>query len=525
MSLITNEVEKLKSLIRDSFRVRENQDPVYVDIGGNLSRFSSQQHQVLFGRRGSGKSCLLVHFLRTSDDNPDANVIYIGIDEIKRLGFPDILVRLLLSIFEALPGARRRFWNVRKSRLHQTIAELRTLLDEPESAETKRKDSTDNDVSMHAKAGKMGVQAGSKRGQEVTQAYTSKKLDQLERHLQDFKTVLRDAFTFKGAKIFVLIDDFYLVNREIQPNVLDYVHRLLRGTNYYLKLATIRHRTSLRKHDGQTIGIELFQDIEEISLDKTFENFEATNNYLHAMLQSMAERTCPGLVTDSLFNVDGHRALTLASGGVPRDFLNIFVDSVDVSIQAGKLERLTPTYIYKASAALSYKNKLTNIKEDAGFDSMALEKLFTDLLDFCLREKKKTAFLVKRDDAQNFPVEHELLQQLMDFKLIHVIDSNTSAASGRSGRYLAYTLDFSLFMEPRRRNIEIVEFWRTDDQRRPIGVREAPDYPLSRAAQVLKGEVAQTEIDDILESMDVDENALMPDTSSPDAVAAAPPRN
>ncbi|WP_149196514.1 hypothetical protein [Luteimonas suaedae] len=358
------------------------------------------------------------------------------------------------------------------------------------------------------------MKVGSRAGREVTSAYTSKKLDQLERHLQDYKAVLRRALQPEG-RAFVLVDDFYLINREMQPNVIDYLHRLLRGTNYYLKVATIRHRTSLRKHEGQTVGVELFQDVEEISLDKTFEDFEATDTYLHAMLQSMADRVSPGLVVANILNPDAPRALTLASGGVPRDFLNIFVDAIDASIQAGKRDRLTPTYIYKASAMLSYRNKMANIKEEAGFDSASLERLFVDLVDFCLREKKKTSFLVRRDDAQQYQIENEFLQQLMDFKLIHLIDSNTSAASGRSGRYAAYTLDFSLFMEPRRRNIEIVQFWQTDEQRRPVGIREAPDYPLSRAAAVLGGQSPQIEVEDLLESIEVDPDAAPPNTSRP----------
>ena len=66
----------------------------------------------------------------------------------------------------------------------------------------------------------------------------------------------------------------------------------------------------------------------------------------------------------------------------------------------------------------------------------------------------------------------------MDFKLIHVIESDTSAASGRSGRYEAYTLDFALFMEPRLRGIEHIEFWKTDDQRRRVGVERLPSIHL-----------------------------------------------
>lgn len=518
MSLTSEKIITLKSFIRNSFRVRENQNPVYVDIGGNLARFASDQHQIIFGRRGSGKSCLLVHFLRANSQDPIVNVIYIGVDEIKKLGFPDILVRLLLSIFEDLPGAKRRIWAVRRSPLQNVIYELRALLDEPDSAETSRKDSDQRGKSFNAGVEKVGsarVEVNRNKGREVTSEFVSKKLDKLERHLQDYKATLKFASKAGSRRYFVLVDDFYLIDRAMQPDVVDYLHRLLRGTDFYLKLATIRHRTTLRRHEGQTIGVELFQDVEEISLDKTFESFQSTDDYLHAMLQSMADKVSPGLVVADIFNPDAPRALTLASGGVPRDFLNIFVDAIDASIQTGKTDRLTPTSVYKASAMLSYRNKMANIKEDAGVDSVVLERVLFDILDFCLREKRKTAFLVRREDAQQYPVENELLQQLMDFKLIHLIDSNTSAASGRAGRFSAYTLDFSLFMEPRRRNIEIVQFWQTDEQRRPVGVREAPDYPLSRAAAVRNGQHANVEVEDLLDSIEVDPDAALPDTSSP----------
>lgn len=314
-----------------------------------------------------------------------------------------------------------------------------------------------------------------------------------------------------------MVDDFYLIERELQPHVIDYLHRLVRGTKAYLKIATIRHRTTLRTHKGQTIGVELSQDVEELSLDKTFEDFEATHDYLHAMLRQLGMDDSVGIDTSSLFNPDAARALTLSSGGVPRDFLNIFVDAIAASVHAGKVDRLTPTYIYRAASSLSYKNKLANLKEDSGFDSVALEKLFSDLVMFCLGQKRKTVFLVNHDDVRAFPVENELLQQLMDFKLIHLVDANTSAASGRSGRYAAYTLDFSIFMEPRRRGVDIVEFWRTDGQRRPVGVRESPDYPLSRAAgAILSGD--NLGVEDLLESLPVDQVPSPGDTSEPESM-------
>lgn len=506
------EVASLSNLIRDSFRIRENHDPVYVDIGNNLVRFSSTQQQVLFGRRGSGKSCLLVHFLQTSKRDKETLSIYVSIDEIKRLGFPDVLIRILLTIYSSLPGARPKWFEFWQSPLRKKIAELQKLLDEPEEASVSRKQVEERNSGVAVKSeSAIGAEltGSSKRGLEVVSTYENKKLQYLERHLQDFKSVLRDVLARARVNGYVLVDDFYLIQREMQPNVVDYLHRLLRGTKGYLKLATIRHRTTLRKHDGQTIGVELLQDVEEISLDKTFEDFEATNDYLHSMLRRMAEEFAGEVDVASLFNPDASRALTLASGGVPRDFLNIFVEAIDVSCRGGKVDRLTPTAIYKAAASLSYRSKLANLREEAGFDSDALERLFSDIVNFCLGERKKTVFLINHDDLTRFPLEHELLQQLMDFKLVHLVAGNTSAASGRAGRFAAYTLDFSIFMEPRRRGIEIVEFWRTDDQRRPIGVRESPDYPLSRAASALLPGKALVQVETVLEALEEESDAVV----------------
>jgi hypothetical protein len=510
--LDSEEVSRLKNAIRDTFRIRANHSPAYVDIGGNLIRFGSQQHQVIFGRRGSGKSCLQVHFLRASQNDREVTAVYVGVDEIKRLGYPDILIRLLLAIFEELPGSKISLFGIYKTKLRRVIDDLRKLLDQPEASQVNVTEKTEKSAGASLRHPVAGASAASKVARETMRAFGSKKLDDLERHLADYKKVLKAAVGTPSSRAYILVDDFYLIERDRQPFVIDYLHRLLRDTNAYLKLATIRHRTTLRTHEGQTVGVELSQDVEELSLDKTFQSFSETHEYLHSMLSGMAAEELGGGSVSSLFGADAARALTLASGGVPRDFLNIFVEAIDVSLRHGVKARLTPKYIYKAASALSYRSKIANLKEEAGFDSSALEALFADLVRFCLIDKKKTLFLVNHAEVQSHARESELLQQLMDFKLIHLVDSNTSAASGRSGRFAAYTLDFSIFMEPRKRNIDIVEFWSVDDQRRPVGIREAPDYSLSRAAAILAS--PQTEaVDSILDAVPLEESGGDPDAA------------
>src|SRR5688500_11205953 len=102
MPLQDGNLDRLLALIKDSFRVREDHDPIYVDLGGHLQRVASDQHQVVYGRRGSGKSCLLVHYHRAARPKSTLS-IYVSADEIKRLGYPDLLIRLLITLLRSLP--------------------------------------------------------------------------------------------------------------------------------------------------------------------------------------------------------------------------------------------------------------------------------------------------------------------------------------------------------------------------------------------------------------------------------------
>jgi hypothetical protein len=233
--------------------------------------------------------------------------------------------------------------------------------------------------------------------------------------------------------------------------------------------------------------VQLTQDVDGFNLDRTLEDIDQTGAYLEEMLRKLGEQVGLDDATATMSD-DGRKDLVLLSGGVPRDYLNIFVGGLERARGLKSRQRVTPTDLRQAAKSLSHETKFRDLRTDAGAEVPALETLFVDLVKFCLDEKRKTAFLVSKDDVDRYPDVHDLIQQLMDFKLIHLVDESTSAASGRPGRFEAYTLDFALFMEPRRRNIEIVRFWETDDQRRRVRLREAPDYPLLRGDALVKGD-------------------------------------
>lgn len=472
-----------------------------MDVAQNLDRISLDQHQIVFGRRGSGKSCLLIFFRREIAPKRNVHTIYILGDTIKTLDYPDVLIRLLLAIFEGLPSQSR--WARLKRRLRgsrsqtdEIIAELRDLLALPVTSRLRITTAKRRSWRKGARAGttpgplRGEVSGESSRGESFEEVRESDelKIRKVDTRLADYKQAIQDELSAAkhdfGAFI---IDDFYLINHDFQPEVIDYLHRLLRDTDLYLKVGTVRHRTRLLKTSPIHVGVQLTQDVDGFNLDHTLEDIDQTGSYLEEMLRKLGEQTglpdSPATMSD-----DGRKDLVLLSGGVPRDYLNIFIGGLERARGHKHRQRVTPTDLRQAAKSLSHETKFRDLRTDAGAERPALETLFVDLVRFCLEEKRKTAFLLSKDEIENYPEVHDLIQQLMDFKLIHLIDESTSAASGRPGRFEAYTLDFALFMEPRRRNIEIVRFWETDDQRRRVHLREAPDYPIARGEMRIKGE-------------------------------------
>ena len=336
--------------------------------------------------------------------------------------------------------------------------------------------------------------------EEIRESH-DQKIHVVDRRVNDYKQAIQAEFAAAKCKFGAfIIDDFYLVNPAVQPDVIDYLHRLLRDTDLYLKIGTVRYRTHLLRTTPIHTGVQVNLDVDGFNLDQTLEDIDQTGAYLEEMLRKLGEQVkladAPSIMSD-----EARKDAVLLSGGVPRDYLNVFVGGLERARARKDRKRVTPTELRQAAAALSHETKFRDLRTDAGAEVPALEVLFVDLVKFCLTEKRKTAFLIAKDDVAAFPEVHDLILQLMDFKLIHLVDESTSAASGRPGRFEAYTLDFALFMEPRRRNIEIVKFWEADDQRRRVRLREAPDYPLARGAAVIAGELI-AKAEDALEVAD-----------------------
>ena len=308
------------------------------------------------------------------------------------------------------------------------------------------------------------------------------KINLLRQNLVGYHNLIQNVLAYFTNNLLLFLDDFYFIERQYQPYVLDYLHSLSKGSNLYLKIGTIRYRTTLLQYDKKTsqpIGMEPSHDILPIDLDYSLDNLTAMSGVLDEILDIYAAKA--GLQMsdiDHLFTAGGKKMLHIASGGVPRDFLNLFVRSQDIA-RRSKLIKLEKKVIGEAAKQYLDTTKRSNLSEDSTNDSNKLEELIERIRQFAIETKRSTVILVKEDESSEHPEEYERLKQLMDFRFLHLVDQSTSATYGDRKRYEAYMLDAGLWAAPRATNLVEVDFETADEKGRKDQIRNSPKFQLS----------------------------------------------
>ena len=172
--------------------------------------------------------------------------------------------------------------------------------------------------------------------------------------------------------------------------------------------------------------------------------------------------------------------MVLASGGVARDFLGIFRRSIDFARTHDTKHRGRKIGIEDVNqAAGDYdSSKREELRRDTLDDNSLLETEFRKVRDFCVKRAKANVFFVDKDENKE---RYELIQELMDLRLIHKVSSRVTV-SKRPGRiFEAYMLDLSQYTGSRKmKDMRIVEFWRQGrgDQLRLVSMVYDPDAPI-----------------------------------------------
>ena len=258
--LSDEEVRKVLPALSEAARANEGTASRFVaPQGGVVELAAAKRHQFILGRRGVGKSTLLRKVegnLRASDQ---AIVVFIDLESHKGIPYPDVLILLLIELFEELEQTKRvkaggkaikgrwGLWRARR-RLRSLRSDFHSLLSEPQSAEVTvrklrskaKRWSISGDLGLKERFDQVGSgffrRSSATRDDSVKATFTQTKMDALSASVSIIRAVLAESMEhLKESTSFLVLDDFYHVPAADQAKVLSYLHQVVKNQSIYLK--------------------------------------------------------------------------------------------------------------------------------------------------------------------------------------------------------------------------------------------------------------------------------------------------
>lgn len=410
----------LVNLITARSRVSSTQPSLsYVpDARANLASVTAERHQLVFGRRGAGKTALLVEARRvvTQQDNLAA---WVNVQTLRH----ESPARVTLYIFRAMLGSLITSRIVpERSGVHLNVSSLHTRID------TLLDDS-------------------------ATPA------DIVEKLIPRIQSTVQDYLTLTGKSLYVFLDDFYYIPRSDQPDILDKLHGSARDSAVWLKVASIRHLTRWWQA-SPPVGLQSGQDADIVDLDITLQEPSAAKTFLEGVLTGFANSV--GIVALSrVFRKEALDRLVLASGAVPRDYL-VLASAALARAQSRENARFVGVQEVNQVAGDAAAAKIQELEEDMAANVGAAQDTLGTLTlvrQFCLDETSCTYFLVDYRDREVHPGGYNRLTDLMDVRLLHMVNSGVSDAHAAGQRSEAFMLDLSQFTGARfKQRLRVLDF-------------------------------------------------------------------
>ncbi|MFF9025160.1 hypothetical protein [Streptomyces eurythermus] len=411
----------LGNLISARSRVSEAQPSLsYVkDADRNLFAVTTPRHHLIFGRRGAGKSALLVEAKRSLDSDSSISS-WTNMQTLRNETAGRVFLHVVEDLLQAVVTRQQRIRSQSPISVQavDVYEEVRSLL----SVESPAPD------------------------------WPTRLIPKVQRTLKRFL----DA---NGLRLYIFVDDFYYIPRGDQPMLLDMLHGCVRDCDAWLKIASIRHLTKWWQ-SSPPLGLQTMHDADLLDLDVTLQDPGRAKRFLESILTEYARHVgIPSL--SRIFSSPALDRLVLASGGVPRDYL-ILAQSSILKAQRRQKSKLVGVQDVNQAAGDAAQAKVQELEEDMASDIQSATRTLDALKRvraFCLEETSHTYFLIGYRDKENAPSCYNVLTDLLDLRLIHLVDDGVSDPHSAGHRSEAYMLDLSQFSGSRlKQGIRVLDF-------------------------------------------------------------------
>lgn len=450
-------------------------DATFVDSAPLFDVLSTRNHQVIYGRRGTGKTHAL-RYLQKQLTKSSAVSIYIDMRSVgsngsiygdtsktfaERAGVlvRDVLCALLDGMYVlAVDALDKQSNGSRIAVALDAFADSITAVKINGLVESENISTDDTKVGGELKATLnifplpgLTTQGKAERSAGHADSMRTKRSGEENYHLNfgRVSSALSELISALAVdRIWLLIDEWSEVPLDLQPFLADLIRRaLLPERLLTVKIAAIEHRSNfaIRKSRGEYIGVELGADIAaDLNLDDflVFENnagrsveFFKTLLFKHLVAAEHAptDINSPDVLVGRMFSqVQVFEEFVRAVEGVPRDALNLMTKMVTRAWG----RRITMSDVRGAAQDWYTQDKARDVLEDR-----ALGNLLEHIIDVVIGQRKARAFLF----AAN--TRNEQIDTLFDARILHILKRGTSSHDEPGMRYDVYKIDYGCYVE------------------------------------------------------------------------------
>lgn len=447
----------------------------FVSVGPLTTLLSTRDHQIIYGRRGTGKTHALLYLDTIARSRGDLTA-YIdlrtvgssfGVYSDPSVAVPERATRLLMDALGSLHDALHE-QILAKSDLDRRVlgplmdrfAEAITEVVVTGTVQTDRSTTTSETKTAHDSIGLSVAQAFALDvAREVTQTQAGEQSARVVRsgvaqhrvHFGRVGNTLREIIAAMAPRrIWVLLDEWSVVPADLQPFLADLIRRsLFPLSGLTVKLGSIEQRTHLRLSGvgGDYIGIEIGADAAaDVNLDDfmVYENNpeRATEFFLDLIfkhVQAVQGDVDPGArfqTPTELLRAFTHRStfeeLVRAAEGVPRDAINI----LSLAAQRAHDSPISMDDVRAAAKAWYQRDK-----EAAASANVQAKLLLNRIIDEVIGKRRTRGFLLCSDER------HPLIDALFDARVLHILRRDISMHDQPGIRYVAYKIDYGCYVD------------------------------------------------------------------------------
>jgi hypothetical protein len=389
------------------------------DAGKNIYTALTGRHHLIFGRRGAGKTALMVEAKKLVEEKGQLS-IWVNLQTYRHESADRTFLWICQRICELV---QTYFARVQKAP-HVLATATRT----------------NDDIQMLI----------------ASESLSDKGITRL---IPSIQTIIRRFLETTGTSLYIFLDDLHYIDSKEQPILLDMVHGSVRDCSAWLKVTGIRHL--MRWFQAKpAMGLQSGHDADHIDLDVTLENPSEAKVFLERVIGSYAKHV--GISSPS--NIISKKALdrlVLASGAVPRDYLVLSAAGIRQA-QMRENARLVGVQDVNRAAGKAAKVKISELEDDAASIEGTTSEIIRGLQiirNFCIDEKNCTFFRIDFHDKENNVSEYDILQDLLDLRLVHLVDQSLSDERKAGRRSEVYMLDLSQFSGQRlKRRLRVLDF-------------------------------------------------------------------